>query len=74
MIVYFIYMKGVEEVMTLEQKIEERGIEKGIERGMERGIAQIIVKMIEHGLSVDEISQYTGMDSSVIMSLLSEDE
>lgn len=67
-------MKGVEEVMTLEQKIEERGIEKGIERGMERGIAQIIVKMIEHGLSVDEISQYTGMDSSVIMSLLSEDE
>lgn len=70
MIVYFIYMKGVEEVMTLEQKIEERGIE----RGMERGIAQIIVKMIEHGLSVDEISQYTGMDSSVIMSLLSEDE
>lgn len=63
-------MKGVEEVMTLEQKIEERGIE----RGMERGIAQIIVKMIEHGLSVDEISQYTGMDSSVIMSLLSEDE
>jgi predicted transposase/invertase (TIGR01784 family) len=43
------------------EKREKIGIEKGIEKGVEKGQWTLVKNMFSHGLTVEEISLYTGL-------------
>ena len=55
----------------------EKGIEKGIERGIEEGIAtgkqqaslQIAINLFDHGLSLEKISEITGLAVAILEEL-----
>jgi predicted transposase/invertase (TIGR01784 family) len=43
------------------EKREKIGIEKGIEKGVEKGQWTLVKNMLSHGLTIEEISLYTGL-------------
>ena len=51
------------------EKGREEGIQKGIEKGMQKGIEDLILKMLERGCSVLEISQITDLSEAEILEL-----
>ena len=51
-----------------EQGMQE-GIEKGIEQGKEQGREDLILKMLEKGCSVFEVSQITDLSEAEILEL-----
>jgi len=57
------------DVMTVAQQWEQKGVERGIEQGVEIGKLNTAQNLMNMGLSVSQIAQATGLDSSVIESL-----
>lgn len=53
--------------------IYEGGIEAAREEGREEGREELILTMFGHGLSIEEISQYTGVDIETVMWLVDKD-
>jgi len=56
---------GGDDIMTLAEKIEQKGIEKGIEKGREEGVLKGIIetakKMLLDDVEIRFISKYTGL-------------
>ncbi|WP_455634594.1 Rpn family recombination-promoting nuclease/putative transposase [Parabacteroides sp.] len=63
--------KGLEEGREegLKKGIKE-GIEKGRKEGMEKGIEKVAFQMLKAGLSIEAISQYTGLSIAKIEGLV----
>lgn len=57
------YMK----VYEREQMIREEGIEQGIERGRKENLRECIEKMVQNGLSADEIVKILEVDRNVVL-------
>lgn len=57
------YMKAYER----EQMIREEGIEQGIERGRKENLRECIEKMVQNGLSADEIVKILEIDRDVVL-------
>ena len=51
------------------QKGREEGVQEGIERGMQQGREDLILKMLEKGCSVFEVSQITDLSEAEILEL-----
>ena len=51
------------------QKGREEGVQEGIEKGMQQGREELILKMLEKGCSVLEISQITDLSEAEILEL-----
>ncbi|WP_455635221.1 PD-(D/E)XK nuclease family transposase, partial [Parabacteroides sp.] len=47
----------------------KKGMERGMEKGMEKGIEKVACQMLKAGLSIETISQYTGLSSAKIEGL-----
>ena len=58
--------QGIEKGM---QEGREQGMQKGIEKGMQKGIEDLILKMLEKGCSVLEVSQITDLSEAEILEL-----
>ena len=58
--------KGIEKGM---QKGIEKGMQKGIQEGIEQGREDLILKMLEKGCSVFEVSQITDLSEAEILEL-----
>ncbi|MDK2903472.1 MAG: hypothetical protein PWQ93_1391 [Clostridiales bacterium] len=43
------------------EKVKQKGIEKGIEQGIEKGRQTLIKSMLARGLTIEAISDYTGL-------------
>jgi len=50
----------------------ERGLERGIERGIEKGAMEVAKKALLKGISIDDISEITGLDVETIAMIKSE--
>ncbi|MEZ5045276.1 MAG: Rpn family recombination-promoting nuclease/putative transposase [Saprospiraceae bacterium] len=61
---YYRDIKNVVDTSREEGLIEgiERGIEQGIEQGIDKRNYEIAVKLIEKGMSLNEVSEITGID------------
>lgn len=58
----------------IEEKAEAKGLEKGIEKGMEKGLQQgrtdLVIRMYENGLPVEQISEIAQLSVDEIEELL----
>ncbi len=60
------HKKGVREGM---KRGMEKGVEKGRKEGVEQGLATVVLKMLQNGLSPEEIKQNTGLSLAKIREL-----
>jgi len=58
-----LYKEGIKK--GLEQGIE-KGIEQGIEKGIEQGLVKVVIRCLQQGKSVMEISSITGLSEEQI--------
>ena len=75
---FHVFMSAEEDNRKIENSIREEMIEKGLKEGMEKGLKQgleqgleqanrqIVMSMLEKGLDVKMISEYTGIEESFI--------
>ena len=52
----------------------EKGMEKGVEKGMEKGVVKTALKMIQKGLSDEQIAEYTELSKKRIKELRKESQ
>lgn len=64
--------RRIREIRIAEEEcFWHKGLEEGIEQGIEERTVEIATKMLNEGLSFDMISKFTGLSTSQIQSLQS---
>ncbi|TLY46600.1 MAG: transposase [Gammaproteobacteria bacterium] len=62
-----------EDIMTLAQRLEQKGLKKGLEEGEHRktiAIAAIAKKLLDEGRSPGAVQKLTGLSEKEIMALV----
>ncbi|MDW5506168.1 Rpn family recombination-promoting nuclease/putative transposase [Pseudomonas lundensis] len=50
-----------DELMTIAQQLEQKGIEKGIEKGRQEGVLAVARSMLANGIDRDSVMKITGL-------------
>ena len=59
-------------VYNYGQRKELKGIKEGMEKGIKKGIKDVVLKLYENGMGIDEISKKTGIDVGEIEKMLNQ--
>jgi len=54
------------------QRKELKGIKEGMEKGIKKGIKDVVLKLYENGMGIDEISKYAEIDVEEIEKMLNQ--
>ena len=57
-------------VYNYGQRKELKGIKEGMEKGIKKGIKDVVLKLYENGMGIDEISKYAEIDVEEIEKML----
>ncbi len=57
------------ELMTVAEKLEQRGMEKGLAQGREQGVRQIALNLLREGVDIQFVIKVTGLSEVQVRAL-----